>query len=113
VEHREKGEREGPSPAQTPVVEVVTEKGEEEEKALTEGVQPETDGGRESDGRAAAETGREKETETKARRGERGAKMGSEGGARRAERGLMGTEGATAPIRLSRLRVQGLIVRVS
>lgn len=92
------------------------EKGGEEEKAQTEGVQLETDSegrGKESDGRATAETRKEKETETKAEREKRGLRTGSKGGAREAEKGLMGTEGGSGQVHQSHLKVQGLIVIVA
>ena len=69
-EHPEKKGGKGPSPALTPMRKAATEKGEDR-VVQREGVQPETEEWKsqtetENGGGATAETGKEKETKTKA-----------------------------------------------
>lgn len=81
-ESLKRADGEDPSTALTPVMEAATEK-EGDREVLTEGAHLETDRGgteTEREGRATAETGKEKEMETKARSEIRGAKTGMKGG---------------------------------
>lgn len=114
-EHLERGEGEDPIPHLSPVMKAVTEK-EEDGEVLTDGVQSETEtdrGGRgtevERAGRAAAETEKAKETETKLENKGRRVKIGSEGGLREVGRGPIEIETDSAPVHPSHLIAQGLI----
>lgn len=105
-----RGEGEGPSTALTPVMEAATEKGGDRE-VLKGGVQSETDRGgsvTERGGRATAETGKEKETETKAESRGRGVKTGRKGGVQGAESRPSETEGGSGPVHQSHLTAPDL-----
>lgn len=104
-EHLKRGEREGPRPPRTAEAKAPKEKGED----LTEGVQPETDGGGseteiERDGRVAAEKEMQRETIVESKG--RGVETGSEEGVRETEK-----ERDSVPVRGIRLKAQGLIER--